>query len=66
MAYTNPVCAFIKSLIWAWDLGLLPAPGTILDQPARLVAGIHLWKKAESHCDELLINPKEVAEVPDA
>lgn len=35
---------YIRQAAEAWDVGILPGPGALMDQPAKLVSGIKIWR----------------------
>lgn len=52
--FAHPLASVASSLSAAWDNGILPCPGSLMDQPARAVALVHLWKWASYVAEEHL------------
>lgn len=53
-AYLHPWVFMISGFADAWEKGILPGPGGILNQPAKLVAGIRIYRNALTHCQNRL------------
>lgn len=52
--YAHPLAGVAASISESWGNGVLPCLGTLLDQPARAVALVNLWRWAQSVADEHL------------
>lgn len=52
--WLNPLTSYIDGVAAVYDLGVMPCPGGLLDQPARLMQAIRLHKKAVYCVRELL------------
>lgn len=50
------------SRISSWmEKGVLPFPGGLLDQPARLLRAVEAWREALHVCDERILKRKGVS-----
>ncbi len=49
-AFTAPDASAMPEIVEAMDLGFLPGPGALLDQPARLVDSVRVWRWAVELC----------------
>lgn len=49
-----PECLdYIRQAAEAWDAGILPAPGSLMDQPAKLISGIKIWRNQLRRAERL-------------
>lgn len=48
--YLNPWVRMISNFAESFDSGFLPWPGGIMDQPAKLMDGIRIYRNAIIHC----------------
>lgn len=49
-AFTAPDASAMPAIVEALDLGFLPGRGTVLDQPARLMDSVRVWRWAVELC----------------
>lgn len=52
--WLTPTVSYIDGVSALYDLGVLPCPGGLFDQPARLLQAIRLHKKAVYSVREIL------------
>lgn len=62
--YLTPAYKIVSGMAADWERGLLPLPGGVLDQPARLVAAIRLRAEAVAHCRDILARQHASQGVP--
>lgn len=48
-----PALDFVRVAADAMDAGILMAPGTMLDQPSKLIAGIKIWRNSLRQAERL-------------
>ena len=60
-AYLNPWVRMISNFAESFDSGFLPWPGGIMDQPAKLMEGIRIYKNAVIHCQNRMADGHERA-----
>lgn len=48
--YLHPWVPMMSRFADAWENGLLPNAGGVMDQPAKLIAGIQHYRNALIHC----------------
>ena len=48
--FTDPDASAMPAIVEALDLGFLPGRGTVLDQPARLMDSVRVWRWAVELC----------------
>lgn len=49
----HPALDYVRRASDAWDVGILMAPGSLLDQPAKLVNGIKIWRNSLRQAESL-------------
>lgn len=51
VAYVPPLGFLAERLAEAYDRSILPAPGSLLQQPARAMELIRIWRRAIAQCE---------------
>lgn len=54
LRYVSPIYRVVSGLAADWEAGILPLPGGLLAQPARLVEAIRLRAVAVAHCRDIM------------
>lgn len=58
--WLNPVISDIDQITASYDKGILPYEGGLLDQPARLMQAIRIYKKAVYFTNEMIDQRKNI------
>lgn len=56
-----PAFPFVSVAAEAWERGILPGPGTLNDQPAKLISGIRLWRNMVDRAERLKMKRQQHA-----
>lgn len=59
--YLNPWVRMISEFADGFDSGFLPWPGGVMDQPAKLMEGIRIYRGAINHCQNRIVEGHERA-----
>lgn len=49
-AFSGPQCAALARIANGIEKGFLPWPGTYMQQPAKMLSGLHIWRDAVDAC----------------